>query len=264
MAPRLNKMKIYSWNILFCNAELERALVFISQTDFDIFCLQEVPQAFLDRLLTLPCHHAYTVDVERVVSSEAIPIYLVVLSRYPITGEGRVAFPDYWPQLPLRTRAFVHLMRPFHFTKIKNRSGFFADIETPKGSMRAFNLHLILAQPQWRLKEFELAMAERDAMRPTIVCGDFNVLEAPRIMLANWLLGGPVSDALWVKRERTVIEKRFVAHELTNALRGNITHPLSRSQLDHILVSHSFSIQNATVLPDRIGSDHHPIFVEVA
>jgi len=149
------------------------------------------------------------------------------------------------------------------FSKIRNRGGLYADITVNETSLRVFNLHLILAQPAWRLKEFETAMAERDASRPTIVCGDFNTLQKPHITPLNWILGSGLSDALLYNRERTHIERRFVEHRLTNALAGGITHPLSQSQLDHILVSHSFSIKHAEVLPDRIGSDHHPIRVEV-
>ena len=106
-------------------------------------------------------------------------------------------------------------------------------------------------------------MAERDPSVSTIVCGDFNTIESPFVSLLNWLLGGSVSDSFSYRRERTHIEKRFVEHELINPLAGGITHPLSQSQLDHILVSRSFSIKNAVILPDRIGSDHHPIRVEI-
>jgi endonuclease/exonuclease/phosphatase family metal-dependent hydrolase len=59
---------------------------------------------------------------------------------------------------------------------------------------------------------------------------------------------------LLYQRERTRLQKHFVEHRLTNPLYGGITHPFSQSQLDHILVSYSFSIKKADVLPDRIGS----------
>ncbi|MDO8566641.1 MAG: endonuclease/exonuclease/phosphatase family protein [bacterium] len=256
-------MKIYSWNMLFRNKELDRAFEFIARSDFDIFCLQEVPEAFLARLKRLPFSVASRVDVERLFTRGTKRNFVVTLSKHPITAYGEIPFPDYSHLLPLRTRIFVRLMRPFHFSKIRNRGGLYVDIIAGKTAMRIFNLHLILAQPAWRLKEFETAMAERDASRPTIICGDFNILETRHIAPLNWLLGGRVSDALFHRRERTNIEQHFVEHELTNAFSGAVTHPLSQSQLDHILVSHSFLIKKAEVLPDRIGSDHHPICVEV-
>ena len=256
-------MNVYSWNMLFRNRELNRAFTFISESDFDIFCLQEVPEEFLKRLQTLPCSIAYRSDVERLFAHGIERNFIVILSKHPITAQGEIPFPDYWHLLPLRTRIFVRLMWPFYFSKITNRGGLYADIPMKGVSVRIFNLHLILAQPAWRLKEFEMAMAKRNSSVPTIVCGDFNTIEAPHISLLNWILGGRVSDAFFHRRERTNVQESFVQHELVNALAGSITHPISRSQLDHILVSQSFSIKNAEVLPDRIGSDHHPIRVTI-
>ena len=250
--------------MLFRNQELDRAFRFIAESDFDIFCLQEVPEHFLSRLESLPFYCATTIDAERMTLDGAVPIYLVILSRHPITRQSTVRFPEYWSQWPWRTRLFVRLMRPFYFTKIKNRRSFSADITVGDTTFHIFNLHLILAHPDLRFAEFEHAMVEHDRTRPSIICGDFNILESPKITILNWLLGGRMSDALFWTRERTHIEKRFVSHELSNPLRGTNTHPLSRSQLDHILVSHSLSITHAEVLPDRIGSDHHPIRINIA
>lgn len=257
-------MRIYSWNMLYRNKELDRAFAFIEESDFDIFCLQEVPEEFLKRLQTLPCSIAFRVDVERLFKEGAQQNFVVTLSKHPIQAQGEIPFPEYWHLLPLRTRLFVHLMPARIFSKIRDRGGLYTDVAIGGASVRVFNLHLILAHPTWRLKEFEAAMLERDPSRPTIVCGDFNTLEAQHITPLNWILGGRLSDVLLRTRERTHIERRFVEHALTNPLAGSITHRLSRSQLDHILVSHSFSIKNAEVLPDSVGSDHHPIRVEIA
>ena len=255
-------MKIYSWNVLFRNKELDRVFAFIRDTEFDIFCLQEVPGSLLEQLKQLPLTVAAAIDVEKILDRGVVPIYNVILTRYPLVHEGTVAFPEYWSLLPLRTRLFVQLMPEKFFSKIRNRRALYADVLVHDTLVRVFNLHLILAHPTWRLTEFETAMAERDPSRPTIVCGDFNTIEAPHMMLLNWLLGGKLSDAFFHRRERTRIEQQFVEHELQNALQGSVTHPLSRSQLDHILLSHSFSIRHAAVLPESIGSDHHPIYVE--
>lgn len=245
------------------NRELDRAFDFISTSDFDIFCLQEVPEKFLKRLQSLPYHIAFRSERELLYPWGTVHNYVVTLSKHPITSQGGIAFPEYWHFLPLRTRLFVMIMPNQLFTKIRNRSALYVDIKTDKQSLRVFNLHLILAQPAWRLKEFEMAMAERDSSKPTVVCGDFNTIEAPHISILNWILGGKVSDAFLHRRERTNIQERFVQHELVNTLAGSITHQLSRSQLDHILVSHTFSIKKAEVITDRFGSDHHPICVEV-
>jgi endonuclease/exonuclease/phosphatase family metal-dependent hydrolase len=253
--------------MLFRNRELDRAFKFISESDFDVFCLQEVPEDFLTRLQALSNSREYSIahrsDVERLFSDGVKNNFVVTLSKYPITNQGEIQFPEYWHLLPLRTRIFVRLMKPFGFSMIRNRGGLYVDITVSEKSIRIMNLHLILAQPAWRLKEFELAMAERDPSRPAIVCGDFNTIESPHISILNWILGGKVSDAFLHRRERTDINKQFVQHELVNTLVGSITHQLSRSQLDHILVSHTFSIKNASVLSDRVGSDHHPIRVEI-
>jgi endonuclease/exonuclease/phosphatase family metal-dependent hydrolase len=255
-------MKIYSWNMLFRNRELDRAFQFITESDFDVFCLQEVPEEFLKQLQTLPYSIAFRAEREIPFKKGVLYNYIVILTKHLITTEGEISHQDYWPLLPRRARLFIRLM-PL-FSKMESRKNLYADITIRGTSVRIFNLHLILMHPTLRLKEFETAMAERDSSRPTIVCGDFNILEAPHITILNWLLGGQVNDTFLWTRERTHIEKRFVSHELSNPLRGKSTHPLSRSQLDHILVSHSFSIKNADVLSDRIGSDHHPIRVEVA
>ena len=257
-------MKIYSWNILFRNQKLDRAFAFIRDAEWDLFCLQEVPEEFLKRLRTLPCSIAHRTDAEKLLPSGVVPIFNVILSRFPIQSQGEIPFPEYGHLYSLRTRAFIYLMRPFHFSRQRNRGSLFVDITVGSELVRVFNLHLILAHPLWRLKEFERAMLERDPARPTIVCGDFNIVESRHITLLNWLFGGRVSDVVFHRRERTHIEQCFIEHELTNALRGTVTHPISRSQLDHILVSKSFSIKNAEVLTDRIGSDHRPIRVTIS
>ena len=256
-------MIIYSWNMLFRNKELDRAFEFIAHADFDLFCLQEVPEVFLKRLRTLPLHSADAVDVDRLFA-KTNRNHLVILSRNPIAGSGAIPWPDYWPLLPLRTKLFVRFMRPLHWSKIRNRNGMYADIIAPKGSLRIFNLHTALTRPDLRIREFERVMAERDPSRPTIVCGDFNTIESPKMSILNWFVGGSIADALLYRRERTRIEKHFVEHALLNPLRGKVTHAFSGSQLDHILVSHSFTIKNAAVLPELFGSDHHPIRVETA
>ncbi len=255
-------MIVYSWNMLFRNKRLDEALAFIRGSGADVFCLQEVPERFLPQLKELPYHVAEATDVERLFTPVE-RLHLVILSRYPIEKRGTISFPEYWPLLPLRTRLFVHLMRPLHWSKIRNRSGLWADLRTPAGTVRVFCLHTALTRPDLRVREFELAMAERDPAVPALVCGDFNTIESPSVSLLNWLLGGPLHSVARYGQERTHLEKRFMAHELHNPLRGQTTHAFAGSQLDHILVSHTFSIAHSAVISERYGSDHHPIRVDI-
>jgi endonuclease/exonuclease/phosphatase family metal-dependent hydrolase len=254
-------MIVYSWNMLFRNPDIDAALAFISKSNFDIFCLQEVPERFLLRLKTLPCSIAISNSTERLFGTGMSRDYNVILSKFPIVQQDEIPFPNYWDALPLRSRIFVRLMRSFHFSKQQNRKALSADIEIGRGKVRVFNIHLYLARPEWRLKDFETALAKSDPSLPMIVCGDFNILESPHISILNWFMGGTLGDAFLHTRERTVMETRFIEYRLDNPLRGQVTHPFSRSQLDHILLSHQLVVKKAEVIPDRYGSDHHPVRV---
>ena len=255
-------MIIYSWNILFRNQELDRAFAFIKDNHFDFFCLQEVPEKFLKRLQTVSCFIAYSISIERVSKTSIVPLYNVILSKFPIIFQGEVPFENTWEKMPFRTKLFIFIMKPFHFTKSQNRRGMYVDVNVKGKSLRIFNLHLALAYPAQRQRELEVAMTHYDVTQDHIICGDFNIVEFPHIVPLNWLFGGKVSDVLLYKRERMNIEGYFKKLQLVNPLRGFITHPFSHSQLDHILIPKSFSVITTAVLPDRIGSDHCIIRVE--
>jgi endonuclease/exonuclease/phosphatase family metal-dependent hydrolase len=256
-------MNIYSWNMLFRNREQKRALSFIESSDFDFFCLQEVPEEFLQELQARFPYCASAVETSRAYAGVTGTQYLVTLSRYPITQKTELAL-SIETASPARASWFTELMVALRLwgkgVGVRNNLHI-ACVAPNLGMVHVYNLHLPLKHPRWRLKEFEAALINRDRREPAIVCGDFNVIESPHISILNWLLGGTVADALFYKRERATIEKRFVEHELVNPLRGKSTHPVSYSQLDHILVSRNFRITQADVNADRYGSDHHPIRV---
>lgn len=256
-------MTVYSWNMLFRNKRREEALAFVRNSGADIFCIQEVPEDLFADLKAAYPHSAEGIDMDRLFPERPIRTYNVILSRYPVKATRVIPLTDYQSLLPWRTHFFIWIMRPFGWSRIRNRNAVYADLETPRGLIRIITVHLTLSNPAWRLEEFEMTMAHRDPSLPTIVCGDFNILESPRVSLINWLAGGRVSDALQYSRERIIIEKHFVSYELANPLAGTRTHPLSRSQLDHILLSPEFVAKDARIIDDRHGSDHHPIVVEL-
>lgn len=242
------------------NKRLSEALAFVRDSGADIFCLQEVPEQFLPQLKELPYHTAAVKEVDFVARRKAATSYIVTLSRYPITGYNSVTLPI--PERRPLTSRILYAVGLWALAT-DNRHCSMAKIALPEGPLHVFNLHLSLTHPERRASEFELSMVNYDRNIPSFICGDFNILEKPHVAPLNWLLGGRPSDTLRWRRERTHIEVNFASYELTNALADTNTHPISRSQLDHILVSHDFTIKNAHVIPERYGSDHHPISVEI-
>jgi endonuclease/exonuclease/phosphatase family metal-dependent hydrolase len=247
------------------NAELDRAFAFIRDSEWDVFCLQEVPETFLKRLRTLPAEVASAIESDRIINGERMTIYSVTLSRLPIHSTKSIPLPLHELNLPVRGKLFLWFMYAIGLwiKGVGSRYALRTDVETVPGTVRILNLHLLLPKsPKARVAEFEGAMLEHDPTVPSIICGDFNTVEAPHLSILNWIFGGNVGDSVFYTRERLHLEKRFAEYEVTNALRGKVTHPLAQSQLDHILVSKHFTIQNATVIPELFGSDHHPIFIE--
>jgi endonuclease/exonuclease/phosphatase family metal-dependent hydrolase len=257
-------MKIYSWNMYFRNAEHPRALRFIEHLDFDVLCLQEVPDDFLELLKRLDFELVSGNDVDRLFPARVEHNSLVILSRHPIIEHGTFALPK--TKIPFRTKVFVKLMRPLGWSKIANRGGLWADIALPgfASPVRVFCLHLILAYPSARREEFDIAMKERAPELSTVVCGDLNSIESPKVSLLSWILGGKLSDTFLWERERHDVENMFAEAGLKNPLRGQVTHPFSRSQLDHVLVPLNANVVDARVLAERYGSDHSPVFAEIS
>lgn len=251
--------------MLYKNPDLDRALSFIKEADFDVFCLQEVPEQFLPQLESLPFYYDRAIEMTHTEKTQASTRNLVILSRYPITHTTHIPLPYREVMLKWRSWIFLKVMVALNLWGLGtgNRHTQYVDVDTGHGSVRVFNIHLPLATPEWRIEEFEWALEHKQPDMPTIICGDFNILEHPSITPLTWLLGGKLSDVFWYKRERTLIEQRFIEHRLTNAHRGQRTHAISRSQLDHILVSHHFSITRAKVVKDAHGSDHQPIVAEI-
>ncbi len=257
-------VKIYSWNIYFRNHLFERALEFIQSHEFDVFCLQEVTDAFLEKVRKLPYFIAVGADIDRLFPDGVDRNHLVIISKHPIVEARPFEMPI--PHAPLRRRAFVRIMHFLGWSKIENNGGLWAKVIAPgfPGGMQIFSLHILLSYPKARAAEFERVMEERVCGIPAVVCGDFNIIDSPRLSILNWILGGTILDALLWWRERLDMEERFKTHGLVNPLRGRVTHPLSHSQLDHILVSNKLTIARADVLMEKPGSDHRPIRVDIS
>lgn len=256
-------MKIYSWNAYCYNTKFKEMCDFIEHLDFDVLCLQEVTPELLACLQKMPFHLAYHVDVIRLFSEKRKEKnYVAILSKHPIQNEGTLQFFDF--PFPFHTRLFIGVMSLVRWSFITERGAVYADIDLGNGVLtRIFSVHLTLWGPHNRQAEFEAVTGHIQPGVPAIICGDFNVIEYGPMKILNWLLGAPLRQATPWYPERDLFEERFVSAELTNPLRGQITHKFSRSQLDHILVSKDISVSRAWVHADKHGSDHNPVAIEL-
>lgn len=258
-------MKILSWNMLYSNARQDEAYSFLENSQADIICLQEVPAAFLQRLRALPHHLAHASEVDRIDRNSPSTHYVALLSRYPILRNWPFALDVPRPRTRLRTMLFTSvLFRLGLWARGEgNRNGICADVKCADDSLlRVLCVHLSLTTPAQRAQECALAMRELSSSSPNIVAGDLNVIDSRKLSILNWFLGGPLRSALVPTQERTAMEATFAQAGLKNPCIGRITHPLSASQLDHILVPAAMDVERVTIIENRYGSDHNPIVVE--
>jgi endonuclease/exonuclease/phosphatase family metal-dependent hydrolase len=256
-------MKVYSWNMFCFNTRQNAAYDFIRGADFDVFCLQEVPETFLARLKELPYHLAFAPDsVMLVAPQKTMTHYAVILSRFPLSDSGPIRFPK--AASPLRARLLTKAMKPFGWRKNAGKGSVWADTDVPGiGRVRFFSLHLSLSSPTRRREEIELIAKDLPPDIPAILAGDFNVIEHALVQSLNWFLGSSIRESHPFHRERKYLEERFAHYKFKNPLRGKVTHGFSRSQLDHILVPEGFTVTDASVIRKTYGSDHRPVFVSV-
>ncbi len=256
-------MNIYSWNVWDDNKTPELVLKFIQQLDFDILCLQEVPESLLQKLSVLPYAQVHFVDLTRLRPEKEETCYLVILTHYHIIHHSSfLTCPK--PVYPLRTRAFLGLGL-FGFTRLKDHGALYADIRIPGSEhpIRVFSLHLRLSGPVERQKELALVSSHMNKAYPTMVCGDFNIIDQPLQKSFSWLLGSSIREALPWYPERRRMEQQFDGLGLKNVLRGKKTNTRFANQLDHILVPKEFSVTAAGVCENSFGSDHYPVYVTI-
>lgn len=256
-------MKIYSWNVWDNNKTPELVLESIQQLDFDILCLQEVPESLLKKLNVLPYAQVHSVDLIRLRSKKEEACYLAILTHYPIIHHGSF-FTCPKPVYSLRTRAFLGLGL-FGFSRLKDHGALYADIKIPGSErpVRIFSLHLRLNGPIERQKELAIVSSHMDKASSTIVCGDFNIIDRPLQKSFSWLLGSSIREALPWYPERQLMEKQFGSLGLKNVLRGQKTNIRFANQLDHILVPKAASIITAGVYEKAFGSDHYPVYASI-
>lgn len=256
-------MIIYSWNMLFENRKQDEALSFISKSDFDVFCLQEVPHQFLLSLQSLQCSISYIEESIVISKYRKFPIYSVILSKHKIINQDEIIFDTQERTFKVRlTRFFINLFNKEKVIAIQNHKALFVDVQVNGKALRIFNLHLSLTYPRRRMEEMKQIL-QKYKKDNSVICGDFNILESFHVSVLNWLLGGTVSEWIFYRMERITMESLFKHFEMINPLRHRSTHPISHSQLDHILLPQGTRIIEVKVIHKRYGSDHCPVVVQV-
>ena len=246
--------------MLYRNLKPDAAFDYIAHLDFDVLCLQEVPDHFLPRLEALPFRMVFGTDVSVIRAGNNINLHHVILSRYPIVASHAFLLPSL--HLPRRVYTLVQIKEGV-IGNLGKREGLYADIDFGTGPVRVFSLHLTLSSPTDRRREFGVVEQFLPKGFPAIVTGDLNIIEHPVIKLGNWLCGSSLAEAMPWHDERSEVEATFKRWGMKNPLRGKVTLGISGSQLDHILIPQDVEVTKAEVFKDRHGSDHRPISVEV-
>jgi endonuclease/exonuclease/phosphatase family metal-dependent hydrolase len=253
-------MKIYSWNVFCYNRHIPKVAEYIRDLDFDVLCLQEVTPQLLTALKLMPFHLAYHIDVIRLfMGGKQEHNYVAILSKQPFVNKGSLQFFNF--PFPFHTRIFIFCMSLWRFSFATERGAVYVDVPFRDTTLRIFSVHLTLWGPDNRAKEFDAVMDHVEPSAPTVIAGDFNVIEYGPMKILNWLMGAPLSKGMPWYPERDLFEERFVSAGFNNPLRGKVTHPFSRSQLDHILVSKDLTVGDVYVEKERHGSDHQAVSV---
>jgi len=254
-------MKIYSWNVLCYNKKVAEVASYIKDLDFDVICLQEVTPQLLQELKTLPYHltyHVHALQLYKANNTERN--YVAIVSKHQFVGHHTFEFADF--PFPKYTRALIKMFAKFDWEFVSERGGIYADVRIDGKVVRVFSVHLTLWGPKNRANEFALVAQYVDPAMPTVIAGDFNVIESPPLKILNALLGASFKESLPTYPERRKFEELFEKYDFDNPLRGHVTHDFSKSQLDHILVSKDIDVKTTIIQAELHGSDHHPVGIE--
>lgn len=136
-------------------------------------------------------------------------------------------------------------------------------VETATGLTLA-NLHLSCAVgPGRRRDELARLLAALGRRQQQLVCGDFNSFAEGALKLAGPLCGFSWRD--YRGRERQDLAATLAAAGLTPLAKQAATFARFGLELDHVAVSADLLPgAGIEVLPDRQGSDHHPLLVTLA
>lgn len=239
-------MKIVTWNALRTNLNIIDGVEKLLAAGHDVICLQEIPQKDKNTLKELTPYSTY---IEDCIHKGGIS-YNMVLSKHPITSVQTLPHRP-WSSLTLR---------------IRNRKDgmFFQKVEILKEGViwQVINTHLILnAPPLIRIAEWIRMSRHMAPHNRTLICGDFNTFASPLwSIIVAWYMDYRWKD--FFTHERKQMEAFLRKKKLINPF-SQRTQTYLPYQLDFILFKESLKFSNATRWPERYGSDHWPLSIQL-
>jgi endonuclease/exonuclease/phosphatase family metal-dependent hydrolase len=265
------EITVVSWNMLDRNKHLDRAFDFIQSLEADMICMQEVPAIFLEKLKSHFPYVSAARDRSHLVhiwsrSKSVTTEYNVLVSKYPITEQRtyEAVSAAKWSFRQWVFQLAVHVALKWSGGPEYDREVLSCSVDVQGKTIGVTVTHLLLENPTTRTNEFKTIAKRLPTDIPNIICGDFNIIESWYVKPINFFRAGTIASAMPWANERKSIEKLFATANLQNPLRGLITHRVSRSQLDHILVPEGAEVLSREVIKNAHGSDHNPVRVTLS
>jgi endonuclease/exonuclease/phosphatase family metal-dependent hydrolase len=246
-------MKIATWNLWPKNRQQKEGVDFLLSLNADIICLQELREETVKYLHTIKGYFCVP-EIDLHIGNEVF--WKAILSKQKSSAVQTVPFI-------IKTKPCLALTQ---LPKIKicteGRNFQYADFELEGKKIRVFNVHLSSTTGSLhRFKQLN-EIQQYFIKNGTIICGDFNSFATP---ILNALVGlvYRYSFKEYFIREYDLLTHFAREHHLQVGYDKQVTHPLSRTHLDHILVPEMWSVKDAAIYKNRYGSDHRLMTVEV-
>jgi endonuclease/exonuclease/phosphatase family metal-dependent hydrolase len=247
-------MRIITWNIFNKNEKIKSSLNFIFKYNPDIVCLQEFPEESLDLLNQKEYHFVNAKDCTTITLNKKNQTnsLLIIGIKRKIKHSTEI----FSLKMPANNiiKKITNLKESLEGLKIT--------FTYKNNKISLFNCHLsFAARPFIRRKELRKILKNGNGRR--IICGDFNDFGNPFL---NLFLGPFLNYRLkdYKINEIKYFERIFKKYKFNNWFFGEITHPISRQQLDYLLLSKELKIKNKEVLSEGSKfSDHLPLLVDL-